>query len=154
MIFKVGSTTRGEVGVMRIKMSLGLAASLLPILSTEVLAERWICDLKSIYYHNDTKIEYTLDTEYWVKNRNFTSFEIDLDANQIRHLQYAASWKSKKIDTVWANGTLFELHDQHGVGYIITLFHPNVDDHEKKIRRYAWLELSGWNIELGVCRQR
>lgn len=139
---------------MRKKTSFCLAASLLPFFTTEALAERWICDLKSIFYHNDRKMEYTLDTEYWLKGRQFTSFEVDLEANQIRHLQYAAAWKSKKIDSMWTSDTLFELHDQHGVGFIITLFKANADDQEKKIRRYAWLSLVTWNIELGVCKQR
>jgi hypothetical protein len=139
---------------MRKKFSFCLAVVLIPFLSTNVHAERWICDLKSIYWHDPTKMEYKLDTKYWIAGKHFTSFEVDLVGSQVRHLDYSKNWLSRKKITPWSNDVLIELYSEHGVGHIITLFHPNAVDQENKMRRYAWLSLVTWNIELGFCKKR
>ena len=100
-------------------------------------------------------MNYQLDTEYWMKYRKFNSFEIDTNKNEVRNLDLDSSWKTRKINTGWTNADLFEIYDDHGVGYIVKLFHRVYSDKfNKKLRGYAWLDIGVFNIELGECESR
>ena len=117
--------------------------------SDKAMAETWYCKLESVYYYSDREFSYELDTEFWVKNRKFTSFVIETDTGLVRHLKLASGWKSKIIKNDWSKGVLFEIYDEHGMNYIVHLF-PKKNSSEKN-RRYSWIDLSSWLIELGEC---